>query len=239
MYNRRFFDAVRHRLINATQTAVPRPAADADTSRVTVFVDYQNLFYLLRKAYEVFPSGVHIPNLISDLLATYGLKPGEIFLYTGVPSPTIAKEASVKMEKRLAWLRHLGVKVRTNELSYFTDRVSGKLVARERGIDVMLATELMVQVQAGANQILVISNDQGIAQAIRIAEDVALGQGRTLEAYSVIATEVDLKELARKEICAEGIDFTLRLELPKSMVERHQIKLVPQEQPFFETISAG
>lgn len=238
MYNRRFFDAVRHRLINTTQPSQPPASSDPAAEKLTVLIDYQNLFFVFRKAYEVYAAGIHIPNLLQEFAQAHGFEIGEVYLFSGVPNPQYDREGAERTEKRMAWLRHLGVKVRTAELHYFVDRVTGKHVPREKGIDVMLASELMRLVQAGRRQVLIVSHDRDIAQAVRIAEEVCVGQGEELRAYSIVPTGIDRTEVSKREIGIDGIDFTLRLELPKTMVERHQIKQLPKSQALFETISS-
>jgi uncharacterized LabA/DUF88 family protein len=220
LFNRRFVDQVRHRLINVMSPALLSergPARHEDG--VSVFIDYQNLYFLLKNAYRVIPLQIHIPNLIHQVAADNGLVVNEMFLYTGVPDDKLEPKRAQMMRRRLAWFKYLGVTVRTAPMHYAT--ISGRTTSMERGIDVMLASELMKQVNDGARRVMVVSQDKGFAQSLIIAAEVAMSKGKVLEAYSLCADGVDLEDLKARGVGHDGLYMTRPLPLHANLVKAH------------------
>lgn len=222
MFNRRFTNAVRHRLVNVLGSRwAPAPKAAAQDDGLVVFLDYQNFYFLLKNGFKVNPKQTNLPALIREFVASEGMVTKEIYLYTGIPDQVRDPTGHQEMEKRLAFWRRSGITVRALPVLYIFNKESGKTTVKEKGIDVTLASELVKRVTEGVTKVLVASNDKDIAQAIRIAGEVAMGKGAVLDAYSIIPSEVDLNELRRGGLGVDGVHFTRKLELPASMVKRH------------------
>lgn len=222
MFNRRFTDAVRHRLINVLGSVwAPAPKSGSDKEDLVIFLDYQNFYFLLKNGYKVPPKQTNIPALLREFVGSHGMVVKDIYLYTGIPDQVRDPVGHKEMEKRLAFWRRSGVIVRALPVLYIFNKDTGKTVVKEKGIDVTLASELVKTVMEGATKVLVGSNDKDIAQAIRIAGEVALSKNIVLDAYSITPSEVDLNSLRRSGLGVDGIHFTRRLELPASMVNRH------------------
>ncbi|WP_171019812.1 NYN domain-containing protein [Hydrogenophaga sp. 2FB] len=220
MFNRRFVDQVRHRLINVLSPSLlaeRSPAHRADG--VSVFIDYQNLYFLLKNAYRVIPLQIHIPNLIHQLAVENGLVVNEIFLYTGVPDEKLEPKRAHMMSRRIAWFKYLGVTVRTAPMHYAT--ISGRTTSMERGIDVMLASELMNRVNDGVSRVMLISQDKGFSQSLIIASEVAMSKGKVLEAFSIRTSGVDLDDLKARGIGHDGLFMTRALPLHVDLVRDH------------------
>jgi len=222
LFNRTFTDAVRHRLINVMATAMPAiETTDKAIDGVSVFLDYQNFYFVLKNGFKVPPKQTNIPALLREFVESHGMLVKDIFLYTGIPDKTRDPVGHQEMEKRLSFWRRSGVKVRALPVLYIHNRSTGNTTVREKGIDVTLASELVRSVMDGANRILVVSNDKDIAQSVRIAGEVALSKKRKLEAFSVIPSEVNVPELRMSGLGVDGVHFTRRLELSASLVRKH------------------
>lgn len=231
MFNRRFFDSVRHRLINVMSPSLLSPAGGtrAPKDGLVVFVDYQNFYFFLKTAFEVNPRQVHLFNLLSDLAHANGFEISEILLFTGVPDESRDTLGANIIQRRMAFFRHCGIKVHTAPMAYIRDRKTGKTRAVERGVDVMLASELIKRVNAGASKILLISHDKAFSQSVRIAADVAMGNGKVLEALSIIPEGLDPEVLRDRGIGVEGVDFTRRIGISQEMLHRHISEKDPKE----------
>lgn len=134
------------------------------------------------------------------------------------------------IQRRMAFFRHCGIKVFTAPMAYIRDRKTGKTRAVERGVDAMLASELIKRVNAGASKILLISHDKAFSQSVRIAADVAMGNGKVLEALSIIPEGLDFEVLRDRGIGVEGVDFTRRIGISQEMLARHISEKEPKDQ---------
>ena len=223
MFNRRFLDSVRHRLINVmspslqSRNSKPKGAEDG----FTIFVDYQNFYFHLKTVYEVNAQQVNLSELFESLARANGFQISEVLLFTGVPDAERDPRGSGKIQRRLAFFRHTGIQVFTAPMVYVNDHKESRTRAMERGVDLMLASELIKKVNAGVSKIMIVSNDKAFAQSVRIAADVAMGNGKVLEALSVIPLGFDPESLRMRGIGAEGIDFTTRIGLSQDLVNEH------------------
>ena len=212
---------------------------------LAVFLDYQNFYFVLKNGFKVPPKQTNIPCILREFAEIHGMFIKDIFLYTGIPDKGRDPFGHQEMEKRLAFWRRSGVTVRALPVLYIFNKEKGTTSVREKGIDVTLASELVRSVVDGVNRILVVSNDKDIAQAVRIAGEVALSKKRILEAYSVIPAEVDVPELRRSGLGVDGVHFTRRLELTATLVKKHVSYLdrsqsqPMRDTPAFEEISRG
>lgn len=236
MYNRRFLDAVRSKFINllspAAQTLPGHSGSKISIGAqdgVAIFLDYQNLWFLLKNAFEISPARVNLPALLEEIAAEHKLPVREIHLFTGVPDPKHDAAGSDQMQRRLAWFRHLGLQVHSLPMQYVPVVRGGRLKALERGVDILLATTMMKRVSEGVTKVLVISQDKSFSQSIRIAAEVAMGKGQQLDAYSICAGDIDAEDLKRKHIGFEGLAFTQKLPVNRSLVAKHVMQQQSRE----------
>jgi|LNFM01.1.fsa_nt_gb hypothetical protein len=231
MFNRRFLDSVRHRLINvmspSLQSRKLKPKGVEDG--FMVFVDYQNFYFHLRTVYEINAQQVNPLQLFESLAQENGFKIAEVMIFTGVPDAERDPKGSAMIQRRLAFFRHIGIQVFTAPMVYVNDRKEGRARAMERGVDLMLASELIKKVNAGVSKIMIVSNDKAFAQSVRIAADVAMGNGKVLEALSVIPEGFDPESLRMRGIGAEGIDFTTRIGLSQELMNDHMAVRIRDE----------
>lgn len=144
--------------------------------RVHAFFDGQNLFYSVRRAF-----GYTFPN--SDPLrlaeAVVGLTPDrrlvQVHYYTGVPSYERNPKWSRFWNAKIQSMRASGIRVVTRSLRYSEQPVrmpDGQMqpvvFAREKGIDLRLALDLLSLARQGAfDCALIFSQDDDFAEVVR------------------------------------------------------------------------
>lgn len=222
MFNPNFIAHVRHTLINvfARNARLGANSNDKTTEDVTVFVDLQNFHYFLKENCRVHPTRVHVPGLIRAYVEQHGMRLKELRIYTGVHDPRRDEKKATKMKRRVRWFESEGAVVRTLPLVYYHDPITKELRFQEKGVDVLLASELLQAVMKGARRVMVVSQDHDLAQGIRIAADVAKEQGYKLKAYSPIPVGMNWEHNGRCGI--HGIDYTTRLNMDISLVRQFE-----------------
>lgn len=223
VFNRRFLDAVRQRLINL-QAAGPAGASADNRPRtfahddVVAFVDLQNLHYFLKENARVPATQVHIPDLLREFAASHGLRIRDINVFTGIHDARREPQRHEAMANRVRWLERNGVRVTTLPLSYYTCKTTGQVRAQEKGVDVLIGAELLRAVTAGLRRAIVVTQDKDLAQAIRVAREMAEEVGDSFEAYSM---ELHGTEWEPNGKCGmHGVAHTQRLPIDVKFIER-------------------
>ena len=150
--------------------------------RTIVFIDGQNLYHLAKRAWGSDASSEYSwPSYDVEKLShalvneTYDGTLAEIRLYTGVPDPKAGSKQEFWYGFWLNKIRHL----RRQGIYVYRGRVN--VGGQEKGVDVSLAVDLIratydYQYEAA----IILSQDSGFGPAIRLAKQIAKGQGRML-----------------------------------------------------------
>lgn len=175
--------------------------------RLTVFVDYQNVYHLARRAFSLdtsrSQSGQVHPDLTGVLINTMRNQTfvgtanesslGEVRIYRGMPDGAMDPKGHGATTRQIAhWERHPDVKAFTHPIAYpkgwENQRDRGRIVRggdkpREKGIDVQLAVDLVLgAVQDEYDVAVVFSGDSDLLPAIRAA--MTIGKHIEVAAWS-------------------------------------------------------
>ena len=224
MFNRKFNDAVRHRVINiqaaeARAAKLNAPAANVPTygpTDVIAFVDLQNLHYFLKENCRVSATQVHIPNLISDFSRAHDLPLKELRIFTGIHDRKREPQRHDAMALRVKWLQRCGAIVTTLPLSYYLQKGTGETRAQEKGIDVRIGSEILRAVNSGLRRAVVITQDKDISQAIKVAAEMAMERGFEFKAYSMTLEDAEWEHSGKCGMY--GVAFTEKLPIDVDFV---------------------
>lgn len=209
----------------ATPPPYERPAEQPPLTEsadgAVVFVDLQNLHNFLGDQCGVNPYQFNMVDFLKEWGASYGIPVAEIRVYTGIHSDLREPEKAAATTKRLNWLARQGVKVFTSKLAYAVDHTTGLTRAREKGVDVRLASELIQAVACeGVSRVILITQDNDLSQAVDVARSICRSRGVRLQAFSP-----ELKDRSRasgKMRCGfRGIHMTDKLDVPIYLVDKH------------------
>lgn len=150
--------------------------------RTFVFFDGQNLYHLARELWAPKPpvpgSPYGWPSYDVEKLANVlvsrvpGRKLAQIRFYTGVPNPAQDPFWHGFWSNKLRYLASRGIYV-------YRGRVNPG--GQEKGVDVSLAIDLMRLTYEQAYEVaIIVSQDWDFGPAVRLAKEIARGQGRML-----------------------------------------------------------
>lgn len=155
--------------------------------RVTVFIDYQNVYHLARAAFghESNPDKnighVH-PLLVGELLCDLGRSEfadrqlAGVRVYQGLPDSRSGADLVRFTSRQLAgWERSEDVVVKTRPLAYYetTSKGRAKWRAQEKGVDVMLAVDLVDMARTDAyDTAVVFSADTDLLPALEASVEI-------------------------------------------------------------------
>ena len=150
--------------------------------RIIVFIDGQNLYHLAKDAWGSGASSQYswpsydVEKLAHALVnATSGRTLSEIRFYTGVPNPRMGI-------KQAFWHDFWSSKTRLllNQGTYvYRGRVN--VGGQEKGVDVSLAIDLIqATYESRYEAAIIVSQDSDFGPAVRLAKQIAKGQGRML-----------------------------------------------------------
>jgi uncharacterized LabA/DUF88 family protein len=228
MFNSAFLSAVRLHAINILSRGLPSSQATAPAAApasryrpddAVAFVDLQNLHHFLRDNCRVPATQVHIPNMLREFAEMHALQLREICIFTGIHDPAREPDRYESMMKRLRWFERRGCRVTTLQLSYYTDRSTQEVRAQEKGIDVRIASEILRALDDGLSRALVFTQDKDIAQALKVANEMAAKRCMRFQAYSPVLEGADWEHNGRCGI--HGIAFTCKLPFHVDLARKH------------------
>ncbi|MDE0578456.1 MAG: NYN domain-containing protein, partial [bacterium] len=161
-------------------------------TKVVVFIDYQNVYHRARASFgydgDPDPNIGHIyPQKVGELLCDLGLpndpyrELNEVRVYKGMPDHRSGVDAQSFAARQIAaWENAPTVMVRYRPLDYFEVEKKGKTVwkSQEKGVDVMLALDLVDLAQSGVfDTAVVFSADSDLLPALEQVVDL----GRRVE----------------------------------------------------------
>ncbi len=190
------------------------------TKRATAFIDGQNLYQSVKRAF-----GYHWPNydvmrLAKGVCTLEGWLPGEVRFYTGIPPATVDPEWHGWWSRKLAVMGRQGVIVLTRRLHYHDQEerlpdgtVQKVCVPVEKGIDVRLALDAVRLARKRQFDVaLIFSQDQDLAEVADEVRDIAQEQGRWIK----VASAFPDSPIARNH---RGIDRTDWVRIDRAMYE--------------------
>lgn len=165
---------------------------EPQVKRAVAFFDGQNLY---RHAKEAF--GHHYPNydpqkLFDAVCHAHGWQNHGVRFYTGTPLASKDQMWHAYWTNRLLAMRRAGILVTNRPLRYRETEVelpdgTRKIVesAREKGIDVRLALDVVRLTRSNLLDVVVIfSQDQDLAEAVEEIREIARSQQRWMKAVS-------------------------------------------------------
>lgn len=160
--------------------------------RIVVFIDYQNVYHLARAAFGFVNNPdknighVH-PRKVGELLCELGksqFMDRELFgvrIYQGLPDiRSGARLVGFSSRQVSSWARSEGVVARTRPLAYYESTKGGQTTwrAQEKGVDVMLAVDMVDMARTDAyDTAVVFSADTDLLPAL----EAVVGIGKRVE----------------------------------------------------------
>ena len=166
--------------------SAPSPGGCFFVMRVLVQFDGQNLFHLAQYAWgpgsPYHYASYDVEKLAQTLVAmTPGQTVEEVRFYTGVPDHATRPTLNRFWTNKLRHLRNQGIHV-------YRGRISAG--GQEKGVDVSLALDLVqATYELRYDVAIIVSQDSDFGPAVRLAKEIAKGQGRTLEFESAFPFE--------------------------------------------------
>ena len=154
--------------------------------RTLVQFDGQNLFHLAQYAWgPAAPYNYASYDVLNLAQALVSMGPGrsltEIRFYTGVPSHSSRPILNRFWTNKLEHLRSQGIHV-------YRGRINAG--GQEKGVDVSLALDLVhATYEQRYDVAIIVSQDSDFGPAVKLAKEIAKGQGRTLEFESAFPFE--------------------------------------------------
>jgi uncharacterized LabA/DUF88 family protein len=162
------------------------------TKRAYVFIDGQNLYHAAMDAF-----GYTYPNydpgaLARELCASQGWSAGAVYFYTGIPDASDNPFWNHFWVSKLAVMGTRGIKAYSRPLRYRNEIIrlaDGSqhtvLVAREKGIDVRIALDVVSLARLQAFDVaLLLSQDQDLSEVADEIREIARMQGRWIKIAS-------------------------------------------------------
>ncbi|MCY4193959.1 MAG: NYN domain-containing protein [bacterium] len=155
--------------------------------RVVVFIDYQNVYHLARSAFghEGSPDrnvGHVYPLKVGEMLCDLGRSSlpdrelGGVRVYRGLPDARSGADLVRFTSRQIAgWQRSAGIVVKTRPLAYHQSTAGGRTVwrAQEKGVDVMLAVDVVDMARTDAyDTAVVFSADTDLLPALEAAVEI-------------------------------------------------------------------
>ncbi len=169
------------------------------TKRTIAFVDGQNLFYAVKKAFGYTYPNYDVAKLAEAICDKMGWNLTDIYFYTGIPSLQDKPLWSKFWTKKLAVMGTQGIHVFSRELHYRNQTLvlpDGQtrtlLVGQEKGVDVRIALDT-VRLARGRNYDvgLIFSQDQDLNEVVEEVRMIASERKRWIKlasAYPVSPT---------------------------------------------------
>lgn len=201
----------------AAATGQPAKNPEFTPTDTVAFVDYENFFHVLKRGFGVAPQSVHMPNLLKELARANGLSLKGQHYFCGLHDRRRDSARHEARRKRIAWLEKHGAEVTALPLTYYSEGGESNL-AREKGVDVALASEMLRCVAGGLQRAILITNDRDIGASIATAERLAADNGRELSLFTVAC---QVSGPGMQGVGLDGLMGTQRLALNHSLVSKH------------------
>ena len=158
-------------------------------NRAVAFFDGQNLYHHAKTAF-----GHHYPNydpqqLHVAICRKRGWQPSAVRFYTGIPSSEIQPSLHGFWRRRFLEMKRAGVVVTDRPLRYHQEEISlpdgsteKRSIAREKGIDVRLALDVVRLARENRYDVAILfSQDQDLAEAVEEVKAIAREKQRWIK----------------------------------------------------------
>lgn len=160
--------------------------------RVSVFVDGQNLFHSVKKAFGYTYPNYNVKKLACEVCEKQGWSnPVSIHFYTGIQSKERSPEWNAFWRRKLDAMKEEGVLVFSRTLFYSRTRIgSGESsewhwLGREKGVDVRLALDVVKAVYEGSCDVVIIfSQDQDFSEVAKEVRHISKKRDRWIRMVS-------------------------------------------------------
>jgi len=180
------------------------------------FVDGQNLFHCSREAFGCTHPNYDPKKLAEAVCALRGWKLTQTRFYTGVPPKNRDQRWHGFWAKKQLQMVRAGVHVVTRPLRYaaeLLDDGTTVYVAREKGIDVRIAIDVITFADRKAYDVaLIFSQDQDLAELVPEIKSIAIRQKRWLKISSAFPVGTGTTN-------TRGINDTDWVEIDKAMYD--------------------
>ncbi len=160
--------------------------------KAVIFVDGQNLFHAVKKAFGyTFPNS-DITKLSQAICSAKGWVVQEIRFYTGIPDITVKPLWHDFWIRRLTAMGQTGIKVFKRNLRYHNQTVTlpngvqgSVLVGQEKGIDVRIAIDVIRLAHAKRYDVaIILSQDQDLSEVAEEIRVISTEQNRWIKIAS-------------------------------------------------------
>lgn len=174
---------------------------------VDFFIDGQNLFHSIKNLYRYKHLNVDVVELCKAVAKRMDRKLGKIRFYTGISSPNTSPHWYEYWSNRLKRLRMDGVECFSTELRYIDGR------GTEKGIDVMIALDILERASSGPGMIIILSQDNDLA----VAASRALEKARERQYKIEVASAFPVLDLEPRR----GIEGTTEIRMNRLFYDQH------------------
>lgn len=177
--------------------------------KAIVFVDGQNLFHTVKKAFGYTYPNYDVKLLAEKICLSQGWKVKEIYFYTGIPSEDNDRERAAFWNNKLAYMGRRKINIFTRVLKYtpkLGELPDGTLeaiqVGREKGIDIRIALDVIKLARKKTYDVaLIFSQDQDLSEVAEEIREIAIEQKRWIKIASAFPVDASYKN-------KRGIDKT-------------------------------
>lgn len=168
------------------------PIVEPQAKRAVAFFDGQNLFRHAKSAFGHIHPNYEPQKLFNAICEQSGWISNSVRFYTGVPGNQGDVMWREYWSNRLLQMKRAGIVVTSRELRYHTEQRLGQagtiedvLVAREKGIDVRLALDIVRLARRNEYDVGVIfSQDQDLAEVANEVKEISREQSRWIKLVS-------------------------------------------------------
>ena len=165
---------------------------EPSNKRVSCFIDGQNLFHSVKKAFGYRYPNYDVKKLAFSVCARKGWDtPVSIYFYTGIHRKNVSRSLHDFWKRKMDAMKDEGIQVVPRHLLYSKAHVGYKgsskqsLVGREKGIDVRLALDVVRTVSEGSCDVAVIfSQDQDFYEVAKDVRSISQKQNRWIKIAS-------------------------------------------------------
>jgi len=184
--------------------------AEPPVKRAVAFVDGQNLFHAVRRAFGYSYPNYDVQALSGRIAALQGWALSEVRFYTGIPDPEDSATWNAFWIAKLAQMGRLGVRVYSRPLRYrnktlrLPDGATHTLLAgEEKGVDVRLAIDVIRLAHRNQFDVaLIFSQDQDLSEVAAEIRAIAREQSRWIKvacAFPVSPVSSDRRGIDRTD----------------------------------------
>lgn len=195
-------------------------AAEPDVKRAVAFVDGQNLFHSVKRAFGYTYPNYDVQALATRIAADHHWTLSEVRFYTGVPDGADNPAWNAFWVAKLAQMGRLGIRVYSRPLRYRNRAVRlpdgathAFLDGEEKGIDVRIAIDIIRLAHRRVFDVaMIFSQDQDLSEVAEEIRQIAREQDRWIKVASAFPTSPAAQN-------RRGIDKTDWIRIDRAMYD--------------------